>query len=805
MNNPCDTCLLKESIHSPMMDGYGPMNARIVLIGEAPGEEEDAMGRPWVGTAGRLLRRVWKEILGFELDEIFLTNTVRCKPPNNRTPRLAECRRCWPHVEAELADVKPELVIVAGNPAMHTIGIKGKITVNGGKVYPSKSPNYKAIIPIIHPSAVCRNSRNMVHLRSGLEAVRQYLEEGHALDLGTYTVLEHEDEITQFLSELAQHKHSHFVCDIETNGLNAFDEAPRIKCISFSTEPRAATTIPTEGFNPEFMAFLMQELKKILEDPQIKKSGQSIAFERRWLKQVWGIDLKGIYWDTKIGAFELDKLHSTGLKNQAWKVGMGGYERMLPDKVEKCEGKVLFEYCAMDSDAEHRLIDLQQKAMPPKMRNYVHKIAIPLTYEFSDLHNRGLRVDMKKLNELEELGKEFLGILRSDLLDNRWVQKASKSSPYGEFNPNASRHMQYLIYGVLGEKVKFRTKEGAPAVDVKVMEGLKEKYPELITSIQDYRSIAKFHSTYIKGMRKNIKSDGRIHANFSQTTARSGRSATDHPNVQNWPHLPHKTKKFDKKYWPVFAPRTMIIPEDGCIFGEADYSQQELRVAAAISKDPVMTKVFEEGGDIHMETARGTFGESAEITEEKRRAAKTTNFGIIYGISPSELAWQIREDGGICDEETAARYIAGHRRKYTGYFKWVDELIKFLNEHGCVESPTGRRRNFPPLGELDQKDLEAVYREGVNTPIQGTAYDFLAMAIIRYAKARKHYKMRSFICNTIHDSNIFNIFPDEKDDLMEIYTELAENPPEWLGHWLGTIPLIVDWKFGDRWGELKEE
>lgn len=612
--------------------------------------------------------------------------------------------------------------------------------------------------------------------------------------------------LKEFLKKLVGSKE--FTFDIETSGLDPLEEGARIKCISFAFEIGKAYTLPTEGWSSEKWDYIHSVLKEILEDFTIRKIGQRLAFEHKWLKKIWNINLRGISHDTKIAHFELDKLTPSGLKSMAWSIGMGGYETSLSKSVEKCEGAELFSYCAADSDVECRIYLNQRKELDklPKLDRYYKRIAIPLISEFSDLHLRGLRVDLKKLDSLNKLGAELLEKLRIDLLKNKWVQKASKSNPYdaGTFNPNSSRHVGYLIYGILGEPVKFRTAGGDPSVDKIVLQSLESKYPGLIEAIREYRATKKIYSTYIRNTYKHIKPDGRIHPTWSQTTARSGRSACSDPNLQNWPHCPSWTKKFDEKYWPVFAPRSIIIPDDGCEFGSADYSQQELRVAAAISRDPVMTKVFEEGGDIHMETARAVLGEDMEITEELRRAAKTTNFGIIYGISPPELARKIREEGGDCDESQAARYIAGHRRKYERYVKWTDEVIEFLTEHGYVESPTGRRRNFPPLEDLKQAEREAIYREAINTPIQGSAYDFLASAMVRFGRAREQYRLKSYIVNTIHDENIFNIFPGERDDVVEIYTEIAENPPEWLHHWLGSIPLAVDWNFSDKsWGDIK--
>lgn len=805
----CKDCPLKEEVKTPRMDGYGPVNARIVLVGEAPGAEEDDDGKPFIGRAGRLLRRIWLEVLGFPLDDIFLTNIVRCRPPNNRTPKTAECRRCFPFVEEEIEQIKPELVIAVGNPAMHTLGIKGKITVNTGKVFQSQSPHYKTIIPLVHPSYILQNQREMPLFRHSLESIKNYLNKGHKLDLGEYEIVKVGDHETLTSTLDRIRKQRLLVFDIETNGLNVFMKDPRIKCISFAWKPKHAVCFPTEGWDDvNSRALIALSLKEIFENPSIKKSGQRLGFEYKWLKKIWGVELKGIYWDSRIAAFELDKLKSAGLKDQAWSIGLGGYERMLPDRVDKCEGPTLFKYCAMDSDAEYRLMLKQENTVPPQMRQYIKKLALPLTKEFGELHLRGLRVDFKQLDKIEELGGELVVLLRDKLNANKWIKKTNKTSPYGDFNPNSARHVRYLLYGVLGAEVKKKTKEGAPSTDKETLGDIRGKYPSVIDPLLDYRTTAKFVSTYIKNMRRNIGPDGRIHATFSQTTARSGRSATENPNVQNWPHLPTRIKKFPKKYWEVFAPRKIIIPDEGCEFGEADFGQQELRVAAAISKDPVMTQVFLDGKDIHDETAISFFPDYDTLPKDRkkeiRRIAKVINFGIIYGISAHGIVSNLKEEGIDLSEKDAQRFIRAFLKKYYRYAEWTEEIKIQINEVGYIDTPTGRRRNFPPVAELDQHDREAVYREAVNTPIQGAAYDLLAIALVRFSQEARKRKFKSYICNTIHDSNIFNIFPGEHDSLVELYNEIAINPPEWI-NFMGDIPLVVDWEFVPRWGEKVEE
>lgn len=810
MNEICEKCPLREDVNTPCMDGFGPANSKIFLIGEAPGAEEDDDGKPFVGAAGRTLRREWLNIVGYDLDEIFLTNVVRCRPPYNRTPTRAEIKRCFPFVEAEIEQIQPELIIAVGNPAMHAMGVKGKITENTGKVYPSQSPHYKAIIPLVHPSYINQNLRQMPLFRKSLKAIKGYMDQGHSLDLGEYEIIDVGDHAS-LVDALDRIKDQRLlVFDIETDSLDAFKENARIKCISFAWKQRHAVCIPTENWEDVNSRMLIaMTMKEVMENPRIKKSGQRLGFEYKWMKKVWGVELRGIYWDSRVAAFEMDKLNNPGLKDQAWSLGLGGYERMLPDRVDRCEGPVLFEYCAIDSDAEYRLMVKQEREVPQQMRQYIKKLALPLTKEFAELHLRGMRVDFERLDRIEKLGDDLIVLLKEKLNANKHIKKTSETSPYGDFNPNSARHVRYLLYGVLGSEVKKKTKEGAPSTDKEVLEDLRGKHRAVIDALLDYRTTAKFLSTYIKNMRGNISDDGRIHATFSQTTARSGRSATQDPNMQNWPHLPARIKSFPKDYWDVFAPRKIIIPDDGCIFGEADFSQQELRVAAAISGDPVMTAVFlSEEGDIHKETSRSFFPDFDTLAKDEqkriRRIAKTVNFGIIYGLSAHGLVARLKEQGIELSEKDAQKFIRAFLRKYYRYAEWTEEIKTQVDEVGYVTTPTGRRRNFPPVAELKQVDREAVYREAVNTPIQGSAYDLLAMALVRFSQAARKEGLKTYICNTIHDSNIFNIYPNERDTVVELYNSIAVNPPSWID-FMGDIPLVVDWEFVPRWGEKVEE
>lgn len=801
---PCESCPLHEGVQTYCMMGTGPMNAKIFACGEGPGRDEDREGRQFVGAAGLLLRKQWENILGFPFDDVFVTNCVRCRPPDNRTPYKKEVQNCWPFMEEELKQIKPEVIVPIGLVAMHAFGVPGKITSNSGKIFTVQG---RTVIPLLHPAAVIRNMRQLPVLTKGLGQIKAFLEHGHSIRYGEYEIIGVDDyeSLQRILGEAAE---ANIIdIDIETNGLDEFAEDARIKCISISTDKECGCTIPLEGWRDR--ALLSERLRLVLEDPTIKKSGQRLGFEYKWLKQILGITLRGIGWDTRIGAFELDKLTSPGLKESAWKVGMGGYEQGFTSgkKVAEEEGEDLFKYCAMDADATGRVRRYQYEQLSPEQKQYIEKQALPLITVFSEMHLRGLRVDTDRLDIIKDKSIELMTFLEDRIRSHKYVRRASQG-PYGDFNPRSTRHVRFLLFGILQAEVYKRTPSGAPSTDEETLRRLAVDFPSVVGALLDYRTAQKFKSTYVDAISRHIAPDGKIHATFSQTTARSGRSATQDPNVQNWPHKPpNVTERYPSEYQMVFSPRNVIIPEDGCEFWGADFGQQELRVAAAVSRDPVMIEILSkdpntEKGDIHAQTAHTLFPNWNELSKEERdhgrRVAKTINFGILYGMSKFELAKRIGYT-----EEKAHELIGAFFRKYYGYARWVEETKQFLNSHGYVETPTGRRRNFPPLDDLKEKDRAAIYREAVNTPIQGPAYDLCANALIRMHKACKRYGLRSFFVNTIHDENMVNGYPDEWETFRDIYTEIATTPPEWID-FMGKIPLGIDWKRGPRWGEMEE-
>jgi DNA polymerase-1 len=791
------------NVETYCMMGVGPIDARVLLCGEAPGADEDRNGKPFVGKAGELLRDEWSKALGFPLTDVFVTNCVKCRPPKNRNPYQKEMNCCSSFLKEELDRIRPKLVVAVGRIASKALGLSIKISRDTGKVFYGE--NEQPIIPLLHPAAVLRKPRDIKTFRDSLGRIKTFLEQGHKVDLGEYEIVEANDYVS--LERLLEEVRSAEITDIdiETNGIRIHTPTPRLKCISFSPRERRSVTVNLEGWEDgDRLAGL---IRSILGDPTIRKCGHRLAFEYVWLKGVGRIQLRGIAWDTKIGAFEEDKLISSGLKDQAWRIGMGGYEGdafKTGKDTAAAEGTKLFKYCAMDADATGRIRRLQEGTLSEAQRGFIERQSLPLIPVLSEMHLRGLRIDQERLSNVEKLSSELIEYLEVRIRSHKDVKKAEKQWDFGDFNPRSTRQVRFIVYGVLGAPVLKRSPGGAPSTDEETLKQLEPDYPSLIRPLLDYRTASKFKSTYITAVRRNIAEDGRIHATYSQTTARSGRLASQDPNVQNWPHQPENlADRYPEKFAECFAPRNFVIPEEGCELWGVDFSQIELRVAAAVSQCPVMVKIFKEGGDLHRETALIFDSDYDDLPPERksqiRRFAKTINFGVIYGMSAYELA---KRTG--MHETKAKEFISGLFRKYWGYAKWVEETKKFLDSHGYVETPTGRRRNFPPLEDLNEKDREAIYREAVNTPIQGPASDLCANALLRMDRALRKRGLKSFWINSVHDENIANGYPEEWEDFKRIYEEIATNPPEWIGGFLGEVPLLVDWKRGPSWGGMEE-
>ena len=326
-----------------------------------------------------------------------------------------------------------------------------------------------------------------------------------------------------------------------------------------------------------------------------------------------------------------------------------------------------------------------------------------------------------------------------------------------------------------------KTKSGY-STNAEVLESLRDKHP-IINEILEYRGLTKLKSTYCEGLLKVIDNDGRIHSTLNQTETRTGRISSAEPNLQNIPVRTEQGREL----------RKFFVAKDGCVLVDADYSQIELRVLAALAGDETMINAFLSGADIHSITASQVMGVPLEkVTSADRRKAKAVNFGIVYGIG----AYSLSNDIGTSVAE-ADRYIKGYLANYSKVAEFMENAKKSAKEKGYAETYFGRRRYLPELREKNAIRRGFGERVAMNMPIQGTAADIIKIAMIRvYERLKKDFPQSKLIMQ-VHDELIIEAPEKDKDEIAALLKETME------GACKMAVPFTVDVQYGKTWYDTK--
>ena len=401
----------------------------------------------------------------------------------------------------------------------------------------------------------------------------------------------------------------------------------------------------------------------------------------------------------------------------------------------------------------------------------LREIEIPLAYVLEGMERLGFRVDAD-------------GILRfGDRLsvDIEALRQRIYEEAGGAFNINSPKQLGEVLFERMGLPCKKKTKTGY-STNVDVLEALRPVAP-VVGDVLEYRKLTKLKSTYVEGLYREIEADGRIHSRFNQTETRTGRISSTEPNLQN---IPVRTELGREM-------RRFFVAEPGWLLLDADYSQIELRVLAAISGDPAMTEAFLSGEDIHTQTASQVFGLPADmITSELRRRAKAVNFGIVYGISAHSLA----EDLSVPYGE-AAQYIRDYLRTYAGVDAYMKETVERAKEQGYVTTLFGRRRDIPELKSSNGNLRAFGERAAMNAPIQGTAADIIKIAMIRVQHRLEEEKLRARLILQVHDELIVEAPEAEAGHAAEILQYEMEHAVSLR------VPMLVEVHQGKDWFTAK--
>jgi DNA polymerase-1 len=492
-----------------------------------------------------------------------------------------------------------------------------------------------------------------------------------------------------------------------------------------------------------------------------------------------GVKINGPVFDTMVAAYLIDS--SQRLKMDTLSKTYLNYEPIpIEDLIGKGKGQKsmadipyedIASYACEDADITYRLYEiLKKKLEEDDLLEIAEKIEFPLIEVLAEMEQNGVCIDKEMLASFSEELTKDLEELEAEIFELTGE----------EFNLNSPQQLGTILFDKMDLPAGKKTKTGQYSTSESVLSKLAVEY-ELPSLVLDYRSLNKLLSTYVDALPKLINPEtGRIHTDFNQTVAATGRLSSSNPNLQN---IPIRTKRGREI-------RKAFIPKEGYKMLAADYSQVELRVIASISGDENMIEAFKNGEDIHSRTAKEIFNLDSidDVTPDHRRKAKEVNFGIPYGVSAYGLASRL----GISNNE-GKEMIDQYFERFPGIQKYIDETIQFAKEHEYVSTLLGRRRYIPDINSRNWNVRGFAERMAINMPIQGTAADIIKLAMIHIQAFIKEENLKSRMLLQVHDELIFDIAPDEEETVPDKFKELMENAYEL------DVPLDVDMGLADNW------
>ena len=516
----------------------------------------------------------------------------------------------------------------------------------------------------------------------------------------------------------------------------------------------------SNGNNYYFSQEFVQQLREIVENPEIKKVGYDAKSDYHLLLNN-GFSPAGLEYDVLLASYVKDPNRKHILEAQA----LDFLKHIMADEDEGVK-----RYCD-EAYTIYRLYDYWQKHLDEKEQKLVNDIEIPLTKVLAKMEHTGVAIDVDYLKELSSYMTEKLAELE-DLI----YQLAG-----GAFNINSPKQVAEVLFDKLGLKTK---KKKSRSTSAEVLEELAQEY-EICDYILQHRKFSKLKSTYTDVLPTLIsKRDGRIHTTYNQALTVTGRLSSSNPNLQNIPIRTEEGNKIRSAFCAMDKENSLIL--------SADYSQIELRLLAHVSGDKHLIHAFTSGEDIHTMTASKVFGVGiSEVTKEMRRRAKAVNFGIVYGQSKYGLAKNL----GITPAE-AQEFIDKYFETYPGVKDYMNYEVDFVNKHGYVETIFGRKRYLS--SELQSSNFqirEFAQRAAINQPLQGTAADLIKMAMIDVERELESRNLKTRMIMQVHDELVFEVPKTELEEVKELALRCMElNQPL-------QVPLEVDINCGSSWKE----
>eukprot|EP00903_Cladosiphon_okamuranus_P007307 g7082.t1 len=598
-----------------------------------------------------------------------------------------------------------------------------------------------------------------------------------------YSVITDQQELDQWLERLKSA--DLFAFDTETTRLRYIDA--EIVGVSFAINPGEAAYIP---LGHDYMGApeqldrdqVLEQLKPLLEDPQLAKVGQNLKYDKNVLAN-HGITLEGIAEDTMLESYVLNSvatrhdmdslaMHYLGEKTISFESIAGKGAKQLT--FNQIELEKAAPYAAEDADITLRLHQTLRPKLKAtgKLASVYEEIDLPLVPVLSRMEQRGTLISASTLRQHSQELAERMAELEKEAHDVA-----------GEtFNLGSTKQLQAIFYDKMGLPVIKKTPKGAPSTAEPVLQELAHEH-ELPRLILEHRSLSKLKSTYTDTLPELIHHrTGRVHTSYHQAVTATGRLSSSEPNLQNIPIRSEQGRRI----------RQAFIAPEGYKLVAADYSQIELRIMAHLSGDKGLLKAFEKGEDIHKATASEVFGVSLEeVSSDQRRSAKAINFGLIYGMSAFGLSRQLD-----VERKVAQQYIDRYFERYPGVLKYMDNIRKQAHDDGFVETLFGRRLYLPEINARNKQLQQAAERTAINAPMQGTAADIIKRAMVDVENwLLKDHADEARMTMQVHDELILEVKESALDKIRSGLEKRMSAAAEL------DVPLLVEAGAGDNWDE----
>lgn len=811
-NAACRLCGLGGQGRTTCVWGSGPADAKVFVIGEAPGFEEDKSGKPFQGKSGAILR----DALAREgLKDVYITNLVKCRPPDNRTPTKEEIKACRGYLDAEIAEAQPSFVLTLGATASKAVLRKSKITLDHGLVV--EMPAFKGM-PAFHPAYALRDP-------SKLPAFQQDVGRFSRLTRGTDSKTDIAWSIVQ-ASNIAQFFHDfqqadEFSFDLETSGLFPHDGRGSIRCLSVGiTRPDGSDfgwVVPLEiRGSPFHTAASRRQIMSMLFKMARDKKGiaQNGKFDNQWMS-VYYQDVFPLSFDTGLAHHLLDENTPHGLKEMT-RTFLDGedYDLPLKEKLNPTNLMRFYKYAAQDAVYTLRLKKLfsARLAKDRTLRKIFYRLTMRAARAFTEIEQVGLTIDTEKFDRTEIEVRAQLETALAEL-----------NSMVGEpINWNSPQQVADVLFNRLGLNPVVFTDKGAASTGEATLVELQSQHP-VAAALVRYRELEKFLSTYLEGWRQYIF-DGRVYFSYKLHGTVTGRYSS----------RLHQTPRDG-------TIRNVIIAPPGWDFVQADFSQAELRIVAEISQDLELITCFRRGIDVHWRTLMSVIlsGGAGEYIQpvfdtaskihgkpvkdlnravellleaghekcistwkgwkEARKKAKGINFGYVYGMrEPKFIEYAKLKYGFEPTMEEATAIRNAYFNLYRGLDPWHKKQKRLVRLNGEVRNLIGRVRRLPGAFSSDRSLVSEAERQSINAPVQGVIGDYKAMALVEIHETMP--RDRLLVVGEVHDS-ILMIIRKDSHELLKKVRKIMERPAllDELGVHL-SVPMTADFEIGP-WGK----